>query len=85
MEKHTNQKWISASDRIPDVADDVVGWDGHRALIVWHDGTYNKCGLLEWHFSFLQQEWYLRDEVRDNNRDTCTSITHWIPIPWKPV
>ena len=76
MEKQTNQKWISASEKIPDVADDVVGWNGHRALIVWHDGTYNKCGLLEW---------YLRDEVRDNNRDTCTSITHWIPIPWKPV
>lgn len=70
-------KWIDANERLPDAGVEVLGWDGFRPRIAWHDN-------LLIHPQGTVLEWYILDEGRDENWSAMATITYWMPIPKKP-
>jgi len=62
--------WVPCCERLPPNADEVMGWDGYRARIVWYEAD--------------TREWFWRDEGRDECWLGDT-LTHWMVIPSAPT
>lgn len=68
-------EWISVEDKMPRGDQEVLAWNGEKVFVA-----------LRWRFNEIPENEYFKSTICTCcNSNYRAKITHWMPLPEKPV